>query len=224
MLDAARVEELRGGDNPARWKGHLEHILQKPDESTRGHHEALPYKDAPAFMKRLRSTGTIAARGLEFLILTATRSGETRLAVWDEFDVGAAVWTIPAARTKERRELRVPLSERAVEIVTAMKKQSLNEFIFPGVRAKRPLSDMTFGKVISAHGGGDATAHGFRSTFKDWATEETDHQGHVSEAALGHASGDAVERAYRRGEALEKRRLLMNDWANYLAGDSLAKN
>jgi integrase len=218
VLDAAKVEGLREGDNPAAWKGNLEHVLHKPDASTRGHHEALPYKKAAAFMKRLRSTGTIAARALEFLILTATRSGETRLAVFNEFDLGAALWTIPASRTKERRVLRVPLCARAVEIVKEMKKQSLNEFVFPGVRAKRPLSDMTFGKVIGAHGGGDSTAHGFRSTFKDWASEETDHQGHVSEAALGHAAGDAVERAYRRGDALKKRRALMNDWANYLAG------
>jgi integrase len=218
VLDSAKVEGLRLGDNPAAWKGNLEHVLHKPDASLRGHHEALPYKEAPAFMKRLRGTGTIAAGALEFLILTATRSAETRLAVWDEFDLDAATWTIPAPRTKELRVLRVPLSDRAVEIVKTMKKQSLNQFVFPGVRAKRPLSDMTFGKVIGAHGGGDATAHGFRSTFKDWATEETDHQGHVSEAALGHASGDAVERAYRRGEALVKRRLLMNDWAAYLVG------
>jgi integrase len=213
VLDAAKVEGLRSGENPARWRGHLEHSLHKPDASLRGHHEALPYKDAPAFMRRLRATNTIAARALEFLILTATRSSETRLAVWGEFD--GAVWKIPAARTKELRELRVPLCDRAVEIVKQMKKQSLNQFVFPGVRSERPLSDMTFGKVIGAHGGGDATTHGFRSTFKDWATEETDHQGHVSEAALGHASGDAVERAYRRGEALKKRRVLMTDWSTY---------
>jgi integrase len=218
VLDAAKVEGLRSGDNPAAWKGNLEHVLHKPDESTRGHHEALPYKDTPAFVTRLRSTGTIAARALEFLILTAARSGETRLTVWNEFDLDAAIWTIPAARMKEHRIHRVPLCARAVEIVRAMKKQSLNQFVFPGTRANRPLSDMTFGKVIGAHGGGDAVAHGFRSSFKDWASEETAHEGWISEAALAHASGDAVERAYRRGEALEKRRALMNDWAAYLVG------
>jgi integrase len=119
---------------------------------------------------------------------------------------------------KEHRIHRVPLCARAVEIVKAMKKQSLNEFVFPGVRANRPLSDMTFGKVIGAHGGGEAVAHGFRSTFKDWATDETDHQREIAEAALAHAVGDAVERAYRRGDALEKRRALMKDWALYLGG------
>ncbi|MCK1317199.1 site-specific integrase [Bradyrhizobium sp. 23] len=218
VLDAAKVEGLRSGENPAAWKGNLEHVLHKPDESTRGHHEALSYKAAPAFMMRLRGTDTITARALEFLILTATRSAETRLAVFDEFDLDAATWTIPAPRTKERRELRVPLCERAVDIVKAMKAQSLNHFVFPGVRANRPISDMTFGKVIAAHGGGTSTTHGFRSTFKDWSTEETEHENYVSEAALGHASGDAVERAYRRGDALEKRRVLMNDWAAYCAG------
>jgi integrase len=218
VLDAAKVEGLRSGDNPAAWKGNLEHVLHKPDESTRGHHEALPYKAAPAFVERLRGTDTITARSLEFLILTATRSAETRLAVFDEFDLDAATWTIPAPRTKERRELRVPLCDRAVEIVKAMKAQSFNHLVFPGVRANRPISDMTFGKVIGAHGGGDATTHGFRSTFKDWATEETEHENYVSEAALGHAAGDAVERAYRRGDALKKRRVLMNDWAAYCGG------
>ncbi|OSJ36473.1 integrase [Bradyrhizobium japonicum] len=218
VLDAAKVEGLRSGDNPAAWKGNLEHVLHKPDESTRGHHEALPYKAAPAFVGRLRGTDTITARALEFLILTATRSAETRLAVFDEFDLDAATWTIPAPRTKERRELRVPLCDRVVEIVKAMKAQSLNHLVFPGVRANRPISDMTFGKVIGAHGGGDATTHGFRSTFKDWATEETEHENYVSEAALGHAAGDTVERAYRRGDALKKRRALMDDWAAYCGG------
>lgn len=218
VLDAAKVEGLRSGDNPAAWKGNLEHVLHKPDKSTRGHHEALPYKAAPAFVGRLRGTDTITARALEFLILTATRSAETRLAVFDEFDLDAATWTIPAPRTKERRELRVPLCDRVVEIVKAMKAQSLNHLVFPGVRANRPISDMTFGKVIGAHGGGDATTHGFRSTFKDWATEETEHENYVSEAALGHAAGDTVERAYRRGDALKKRRALMDDWAAYCGG------
>lgn len=218
VLDSAKVEGLRSGDNPAAWKGNLEHVLHKPDESTRGHHEALPYKDAPTFMKQLRGTDTITARALEFLVLTTTRSAETRLAVFNEFDLDAATWTIPGARTKERRELRVPLCDRAVDIVKAMKAQSLTHFVFPGVRANRPISDMTFGKVIAAHGGGDATTHGFRSTFKDWATDETDHENYVSEAALGHAAGDAVERAYRRGDALRKRRALMNDWSTYCAG------
>ncbi|MCK1521565.1 integrase arm-type DNA-binding domain-containing protein [Bradyrhizobium sp. 17] len=218
VLDSAKVEGLRSGDNPAAWKGNLEHVLHKPDESTRGHHEALPYKDVPAFMNRLRGTDTITARALEFLILTATRSAETRLAVWDECDLEGATWTLPQERTKERRELRVPLCERAVEIVRQMKAQSLNHFVFPGVRANRPLSDMTFGKVIGAHGGGGATTHGFRSSFKDWATEETEHENYVSEAALGHSAGDAVERAYRRGDALKKRRGMMVDWAAYCAG------
>lgn len=218
VLDAAKVEGLRSGENPAAWKGNLEHVLHKPDASTRGHHEAMPYKAVPAFMTRLRATDTIAAKALEFLILTATRSGETRLAVWNEFDLDAATWKIPAARMKEQKIHRVPLCARAVEIVRAMKKQSLNQFVFPGFRPKSPLSDMTFGKVISAHGGRDATAHGFRSAFRDWAADETDHPREIAEAALAHAVGDAVEQAYRRGDALKKRRALMDDWAAYLVG------
>jgi integrase len=219
ILDAARVEKLRSGDNPAAWKGNLEHVLHKPDESTRGHHAALPYKDAPNFIARLRGTGTIAARALEFLILTATRSGETRLAAFGEFNLDAALWTIPKARTKERRELRVPLPDRAIEIVKLMRARSLNPYVFPGARDGSPLSNATFGTVIRAYGPCAATAHGFRSTFKDWASEETSYEGWLSEAALGHASGDAVERAYRRGDALEKRRALMEDWAHYLTGE-----
>ena len=135
VLDAARVEGHRSGDNPSAWKGNLEYVLHKPDDSTRGHHAALPYRDAPAFIARLRSTDTISARALEFLILTATRSAETRLAVFSEFNLDVALWTIPKSRTKERRELRVPLCDRAVEIVRAMKAQSFYEFVYPGVRA-----------------------------------------------------------------------------------------
>jgi integrase len=172
ILDAARVEGLRSGDNPSTWKGNLEHVLHKPDGSTRGHHAALAYKDAPAFMARLRCTGTIAARALEFLILTATRSGETRGATWSE--IHCDVWVVSANRMKGKREHRVPLSDRALEILKDMKAKRLNDFIFPGARDGSPLSNATFGSVIRAHEGGAATVHGFRSSFRDWAGDATD--------------------------------------------------
>ncbi|MGY4418066.1 integrase [Bradyrhizobium sp. JR6.1] len=213
VLDAAKVEGLRSGDNPAAWRGNLEHVLHKPGEGTRGHHEALPYEKAPAFMKRLRGADTPIARALEFLILTATRSAEARLAVWTEFDLDAALWTIPAARMKEHRIHRVPLSGRAVEIVKAMQKQSLGEYVFPGKIDGRPISE--FRRIIEDCRGGDATAHGFRSTFKDWCSEETSFEWWLSEAALAHAVGDQTERAYKRGDALKKRRELMEAWAAY---------
>lgn len=216
VLDHARARGLRSGDNPAQWKGHLDQILPTQDALARGHHAALPYKDAPAFMKRLRGTQTTTAMALEFLILTATRSGEARLAVWDEFDLDGALWIVPAARMKTQKLHRVPLSDRAVGIVKVMREQSLTDLVFPGARPDRPFSDMTFGKVIEAHGGGGATTHGFRSSFRDWAADETDHQREIIEAALAHAVGDSVERAYRRGDALEKRRALMADWSAYL--------
>jgi hypothetical protein len=142
----------------------------------------------------------------------------TKVAEWFEFDIEEAVWTIPAGRMKSAKPHRVPLSDRVVEIVRAMQQRSLNHLVFPGQRPMRPISEMTFGKVIQAHGGADATTHGFRSAFRDWAADETDHQREVIEAAIAHAVGDAVERAYRRGDALEKRRALMQDWANYCAG------
>lgn len=217
VLDAAKVEGHRSGDNPAAWKGTLEHVLHKPNElSNRNHHAAMPYTDVSAFMKKLEEVKGVSARALEFTILTAARSGETRGAVWDEFDFAAKVWTIPAMRMKSGKLHRVPLSDKAVSLLKAMKAQSVNELVFPGVRDKRPLSDMSLAKALKAAGGGAFTVHGFRSTFRDWATEVAHAPREISEASLAHAVGDAVERSYARSDALERRRALMGRWSDYL--------
>lgn len=217
VLDAAKVEGHRSGDNPAAWKGTLEHLLHKPNElSNRNHHAAMPHSNAPAFMKKLAKVKGVSARALEFTILTAARSGEARGAVWDEFDLAAKIWTVPAVRMKGGRLHRVPLSEKAVTLLKAMKAQAVNDLVFPGVRDKRPLSDMSLAKALKAAGGGAFTVHGFRSSFRDWATEIAHAPREIAESSLAHVVGDAVERSYARSDALERRRALMGQWADYL--------
>ena len=218
VLDHAKARGLRSGDNPAQWRGHLDQILPPPKKLARGHHPAMPYADVPALVGALRRAGGVGARALEFTILTAVRSGDTRGATWDEMDLDAKVWTIPAERMKAARPHRVPLSDRALEIVQAMKAEAVNEFVFPGQRSRRPLSDMTLAKALKTAGAGQFTVHGMRSAFRDWVAEETNFQREVAEAALAHAVGDAVERAYRRGDALQKRRKLMDAWAAFCEG------
>jgi integrase len=219
VLDAAKVEGHRAGDNPAAWRGNLEHVLHKPNELVTGeHHAALPHVDAPAFMKHLAEVKGVSARALELCILTACRSGEVRFAVWTEFDLEKKTWLIPAIRMKGGREHRVALSDKAVEIVKSMKAQSVNDFVFPGVRDKKPLSDASLGKALQAAGGGAYTVHGFRSTFRDWATEVAHAPREIAEAALAHVVGDAVERSYARSDALERRRALMQEWAAHCCG------
>jgi len=218
VLDHAKARGLRTGDNPASWAGHLDQILPTPKKLVRGHHAAMPYADMPAFMKRLRAKEGVAARALEFTILAAARSGETRGAPFSEFDLEKAVWTVPAGRMKEPREHRVPLCARAIEIVKEMKEIAINQLVFPGQKLGRPLSDAALGNVLDDTAASEFTVHGFRSAFSDWTGEETHHRREVAEAALAHAVGDAVERAYRRGDALKKRRKLMDDWAKFLEG------
>jgi integrase len=215
VLDHAKARGLRAGDNPAQWKGHLDQILPAPSKLSRGHHAAMPYGDMPAFIQKLRAVDGIGARALEFVILTAVRSGEARGAAWLEINLDARVWTIPATRMKGGKDHRVPLSDRAVDIVKAMKAQAINDYVFPGRVDRRPLSDMTLAKAMKTAGADAFTVHGFRSSFRDWVAEETVFQREVAEAALAHAVGDAVERAYRRGDALAKRRELMDAWAAY---------
>lgn len=218
VLDHAKARGLRTGDNPAAWKGHLDQILPAPSKLSRGHHAAMPYGEVPAFVERLRGGDGVGVRALEFLVLTAVRSGEARGATWDEIDLEAKVWTIPAVRMKTGKAHRVPLSPAALGIVERMAALRMNQFVFPGQRDRRPLSDMTLAKALKTAGGGDFTVHGFRSSFRDWVAEETSFQREVAEAALAHSVGDAVERAYRRGDALEKRRLLMDAWSDYIVG------
>lgn len=219
VLDAAKARGHRSGENPARWRGHLDHLLPKQPKLTRGHHAALPYADMPAFMAELRQRESVAALSLEFTILTAARTGETLGARWSEIDLAAKVWTIPESRMKGAREHRVPLTARAVEIlgkVADLKKSDAPDAaVFPGASRSGTLSNMAFAMLLRRMKRGDLTTHGFRSAFRDWAGELTNFPREVAEAALSHSVGDSVEQAYRRGDALEKRRKLMEAWARF---------
>ncbi|MBO6539866.1 MAG: integrase arm-type DNA-binding domain-containing protein [Rhizobiaceae bacterium] len=218
VLDHARAKGLRDGENPARWRGHLAHILPPRKKLTRGHHAALPYVELPEFMETLREAPGVAARALELTILCATRTSETLNATWPEIDLERAVWTVPPERTKARREHRIPLSAPVVDLLRPLKIEArAHDWVFPGQKPGRPLSNMALAKVLARLGRSDVTVHGFRSSFRDWSAEETDHPREIAEAALAHVVGDATERAYRRGDALEKRRLLMSEWAEYLS-------
>jgi integrase len=208
----ARVRQLREGDNPARWRGHLDHVLPAQSKLQRvKHHAALPYSEVGAFMTHLRNRPGITPRALEFTILTATRRGEVRGARWSEIKDG--VWTIPPERMKGEKDHRIPLSKRALELLASLPREG--DFIFPGARAQQPLSVNAPNHALDRMGRSDLTVHGFRSTFRDWAAETTGYPNHVVEMALAHAIGDAVEAAYRRGDLFEKRRRLMQDWADY---------
>ncbi|AHY50544.1 MULTISPECIES: tyrosine-type recombinase/integrase [Bradyrhizobium] len=213
VLDAARAAGERSGENPARWRGHLSELLSKPEKLQRGHHKAMPHTDVPAFMTRLRAMNGIAALSVEFTILTAARSGESRGATWSE--IKDDLWVVPPERMKGGREHRVPLVPRALEILEQMKKLRTSNIIFPGFRDDRPLSDMSLSAVLRRLKV-DATVHGFRSSFRDWAGDATDFPRELAEAALAHLVGDETERAYRRGDALKRRRELMEAWAEYL--------
>jgi integrase len=214
VLDWARVRQYREGENPARWKGHLAEILPERSKIQKvEHHAALPYAEVAGFIAELRETEAISARAFEFLILTATRTGETIGARWSEIDLEKGLWTIPAGRIKAGKEHRVPLSGAALEIVKEMQAMATSEFVFPGIRPKKPLSNMALLQLLKRMERPDLTAHGFRSTFRDWAAEATHYPREVAEIALAHTIGDKVEAAYRRGDLMEKRRALMEDWA-----------
>jgi integrase len=213
VLDAATAQGHRTGDNPARWRGHLSHLLPKRAKLSRGHHAAMAYMDVPAFVARLRKDENTAARALEFCLLTAARSGEVYGARWPEIDLAEKVWTIPAERMKAGRAHRIPLCDRALAILEAVKPLRAGAFVFPSRRRDRPLSHVAMAKVLDRLGVEGATVHGFRSSFRDWAGNETHYPREVAEAALAHVVGDKAEQAYRRGDALEKRRALMKDWA-----------
>ena len=215
VLNAAKAKGFRSGENPAAWRGHLENLLPKQSMLTRGHHAAMPYADVPTFINKLRERDATAALALEFTILTAARTGEALEADWSEFDLDANVWTVPAVRMKPGRVHRVPLSERAVEILRGLEKERVSRFVFPGQKADRPLSGMSMEMVLRRMKVENATVHGFRSSFRDWAGNETPFPRDLAETALSHVIGDKAEQAYRRGDALEKRRALMEAWANY---------
>jgi integrase len=215
VLDAAKAKKLRSGENPAAWHGHLSALLPRKNRSKVDHHAALAYDELPATWQKLTRLRSASARAMQFLILTAARSGEARGATWNEFDLGKGIWTVPGDRMKAGREHRVPLSPQATEIIKMMQQTQVSDYVFPGGKEDRPLTDMAMSMCLRdvAHG---VTVHGFRSTFRDWVGEETEFPREVAEAALAHNVGDATERAYRRGDALERRRTLMEAWADFV--------
>lgn len=229
VLDAAKAKGFRSGENPARWRGHLDHLLPKRQKLTRGHHAALPFEKVPGFITELRAREAVAAMALEFAIYTAARSGEVRDATWAEIDLAAKVWTVPANRMKAGREHRVPLSARAVEILEKARDLSSGEHgtvVFPGIKSGSSLSDAAFDRLLKRMGfkSGELTPHGFRSSFRDWAGEASTFPRELAEAALAHVVGDATERAYRRGDALEKRRKMMDAWARFCEPKAAGSN
>lgn len=218
VLDWATTRGYRQGDNPARWKGHLDQLLVKPSKIQKvEHHAALPYGEIGLFMAALKDMPGYGARALEFAILTAARSGEVRGATWQEIDLEAGIWIVPAERMKAGKEHRVPLSERAVELLKNLAKPDGEILVFPSSKKNNPLSDMSLTAVLRRMDRGDLTAHGFRSTFRDWASETTSYPGDVVEMALAHTIKNAVEAAYRRGDLFDKRVRLMTEWAKFCA-------
>lgn len=216
VLDWATACKYREGDNPARWGGNLKYRLPKPSSVAKvKHHAALPYAEIGDFMPLIRAQEGNGARALEFVILTAVRTSEAINATWAEFDLDAGMWTIPAERMKAGKEHRVPLSNRAVELLRAMPRETGNPFVFIGDRKGKPLSNMALLMTLRRMGRDDLTVHGFRSTFRDWAAEQTAYANEMLEMALAHAVSDKTEAAYRRGDMVEKRRRLMRDWAEY---------
>lgn len=217
VLNAARARGLIPEDraNPARWRGHLDHLLPKRKRLQRGHHAALPWKQVPEFIAKLRLRPAVTARALEVIILTAARSGEVRGMTWDEVDLVAKVWTVPGERMKMGKPHRVPLSNRAIAVMRSASTPAAGQLVFPFGKQGKALSDMAFKSLYERMDYDDITTHGFRSAFRDWAGEATDFPRELAEAALAHLVGDAVERAYRRGDALEKRRALMEAWAAF---------
>jgi integrase len=212
VIDSAKAQGLRTGENPARWRSHLDQLLPKRQQLTRGHHAAMSYAAVPAFLADLRKREGSAARALEFAILTAARSGEVLGALWHEINLEEAVWTVPAQRMKAGREHRVPLSKRAVALLKEVQGLGSGEFAFPGLSSGKSLSVMALEMVLRRMKVQDATVHGFRSAFRDWAAECTNFPNEVCEAALAHTIKNKAEAAYRRGDLFEKRRKLMDAW------------
>lgn len=215
VLDFAKVRGWREGENPAAWRGNLALVLPKPSKLKRGHHPSMPYDELPDFMMKLFAQHSVAARTLAFLILTAARNGEVRNTIWSEFDIGNKIWTIPKTRMKAIKEHRVPLGPRAVDIVQSMSAASMGAYVFPGQRNGKPISDTSLIKLMKELGADKYTLHGFRSTFRDYIGDKTNFPRELAETALAHAVGDATERAYRRSDALERRRVMMAVWEDY---------
>ncbi len=218
VLYYAKAKGKRTGENPARWRGHLQNTLPARKKHTVKHHAAMPHKDVPAFVGQLHARREISSCALEFLILTAARTNEVLGAQWSEIDFDNELWTVPADRMKLRIDHEVPLSSRALEILTVLHEGRYNNYVFPGTKPGKPLSNMVMEMLLRRMKITDVTVHGFRSSFRDWCGDKTNFPREIAEHALAHKVGDDVERSYRRGAALEKRRQLMNAWADYCQG------
>ena len=216
VLDWATVRGYRQGDNPARWRGHLDKILpQRAKVQKVQHHSALPYAEIGDFMTKLREQDSTSALALEFLILTAARTGEVIGAAWNEIDFAEALWTVPDERMKAKKEHRIPLSKPALAILQRLHAHRTGDYVFPGAKPNSPLSNMAMLKLLERMDLADLTVHGFRSTFRDWAAERTNFPREVAEHALAHSLPDKVEAAYRRSDLFEKRRQLLDAWARF---------
>jgi integrase len=220
ILSYAKVKKYRQGENPAAWRGHLDNVLPQPGKlAPVKHHSALPYDGMSEFMGKLRGREGVSVLCLEFVILTACRSGEALKATWDEIDMEKGVWTIPSSRMKAGKEHRVPLSDAALAVLDRAKKIRHSDYVFPGVRSGKPMSDMSLTMLVRRlHDG--ITVHGFRSAFRDWAAEVTHYPHEAAEMALAHVVGNKVEAAYRRGDMFEKRRQMMADWAAWCGDEA----
>jgi integrase len=222
ILDWAAVRGFRSGDNPARWRGHLSNVLVGRGEGRKvQHHPALPYAEVGNFVAELRDRDGISARALEFCILTAARTGEVIGALWSEINLSAKLWTVPAGRIKGGREHRVPLSDRAVAIIKELPTEDGNDFVFIGPTAGLGLSNMAMSSVLSRMGRDNVTVHGFRSTFMDWAHEQTAFDKVTIDMSLAHVVSDKTEAAYRRSDLLDKRKRLMSEWARFCGTPSV---
>lgn len=215
VLDAAKVRGLRTGENPAAWRGNLALLLANKRKGPKRHHPAMPYEEVPTFMARLRDRPGDTAKALRLLILTSTRTSEVLGATWSEFDLDSALWTIPAARMKAGRQHRVPLSAPAIELLQTV--EASDGLVFRGESLTKPMSNMAMAMLLRRMKLSDVTVHGFRSSFRDWVGETTKYPREIAEQALAHQVGSEVERAYRRGDALEQRRAMMADWATFLS-------
>jgi integrase len=229
VLDYATVNQYRSGTNPAQWTGFLSTQLPSPKRlQKKEHHPAVSYQQMGDFMLKLRSNPSLSAKALELLILTAVRSGSVRNAEWSEIDLDNALWIIPAEHTKARQEHRVPLQPQAIRLLKSLPKLAGTNLIFPS-RTGKPLSDMAFSQLMRGMRERgelivEAVPHGFRSTFRDWAAEQTAYPDEIRKAASGHTVGDSVKQAYQRTDLLEKRRRLMTEWARFLDAKSISKN
>jgi len=216
VLDAAKARGLRGGENPARWRGHLDKLLPKRAKVRAvEHHTALPWPELPVFMDELAKHDALSYAAIRLTILTACRTSEVLGATWDEVDLESHTWTIPAARMKAGKDHRVPLSDAAQKVLGGLPRIDDSPYLFPGARQGRPLSNLAMLMGLRRMGRGNLTMHGFRSTFRDWAAERTQYPREVCEMALAHKVAEGAEAAYWRGDIFEKRRALMVDWAQY---------